>query len=165
MYNCLYTLIPLFCSLYLLFPVVQTPSWSVFTDPPPYFCSILSFPLVPRVSWLRARGYIPSAFDWLRRTRDPLFRNLYNNNNNDFGHTANSRCTLRKIYLNPIPFPTIVMMIIETCIMDWWSLHTIHFGVNFISGSCSLLSCHCVTSRDCIIGWMSELMKQPCISY
>ena len=39
-----------------------------------------------------------------------------NNNNNDFGHTANSRCTLRKIYLNPIPFPTIVMMIIETCI-------------------------------------------------
>ena len=80
LYSCLYTLIPQFCSLYLLFPVVQTLSWSVFTDPPPYFCSILSFPLVPRVSWLRARGYIPSAFDWLRRTRDPLFRNLYNNN-------------------------------------------------------------------------------------
>ena len=49
-------------------------------------CSTLLFLLVPRVSWLRARGYIPSAFDWLRRTRDPLFRNLYNNKLNWFIH-------------------------------------------------------------------------------
>ena len=34
-----------------------------------------------------------------------------NTNNNNFGHTVNSICTLRKIYLKPIPFPTIVMTI------------------------------------------------------
>ena len=44
-------------------------------------CSTLLFLLVPRVSWLRARGYLPSATDWLRGTRDPYLRNLYNNNN------------------------------------------------------------------------------------
>ena len=35
---------------------------------------------------------------------NPVVTTIYNNNN-DFGQTANSRCTLRKIYLNPILFP------------------------------------------------------------
>ena len=49
------------------------------------FCNYISsffldlfFPLVPRVSWLWARGYFPGASDWLRGTWDPYFRNLYN---------------------------------------------------------------------------------------
>ena len=110
-----------FVTFSCFFLVVHTRFCPVFTCPHSFLnCSTLFFPLVPRVSWLRARGYLPSASDWLRGTRDPYYRNLYNNNN-DFGHTANSRCTLRKIYLNPIPFPTIVMMIIETSIKHiWW---------------------------------------------